>query len=587
MIVHSSLVVKAKNYSGLYLYRNQFRVMPYGSPKADLFNLEENRSKHAGRYFWSHRRSFGRAAFTRQNNPNLKDKAGREGLVDNRAFREFRLLVEDLLQSVALRYFGTLSEIRSTELDDIQTTNKKSKEAAEKARKGRMGNFRKFLKSNASLAAQSVSAIKDLQTRLTYAASTKEVSTISIISNELEELKERRESLRPPPIPAKLGDQEETYKRFRNDYREFISLLESAQMKLSEISEDLSIEQPEEIANRYFQSNQGRINAQMNRYKKSIESKLSEVSSYWLTSIATDLKSYYQHAAPILKDLQKGVRLTQVLNSLEGKAIELEELFAAQYEPFLRTLDRVIEDERLDDTLKVTDDDRIELERRVNDLNALAQMGIAVEIVGHELEVMDQEVRRNLNRLPDDIKKTEAFRSAFDAHKALADRLRFLAPMRLAEYRSRETITGEELANFIAKFFAKRIQDERVDFEASAKFRSIRIVDLRSRIIPVFINLFNNALYWIRFGETRQIRFDCIADLVVIADSGQGVDEYDVPRLFEIFYTRRANGRGLGLHLSRLNLAVANHTIRYARPEDPHILIGANFIVEFKGLTYA
>ena len=142
--VHSSLLIKVENYSGLYLYRNQLRVMPYGSPKADLFSLEENRSKHAGRYFWSHRRSFGRAAFTRQNNPNLRDKAGREGLVDNRAFRELRLLVEDLLQSVALRYFGTQSDIRLAELETIQTANKKNKEAAEKARKGRTKNFRKF-----------------------------------------------------------------------------------------------------------------------------------------------------------------------------------------------------------------------------------------------------------------------------------------------------------------------------------------------------------------------------------------------------------------------------------------------------------
>lgn len=35
---------------------------------------------------------------------------------------------------------------------------------------------------------------------------------------------------------------------------------------------------------------------------------------------------------------------------------------------------------------------------------------------------------------------------------------------------------------------------------------------------------------------------------------------------------------------SRANLAVAGHQIRYAREEDPHVLPGANFIIEFKGI---
>ena len=39
--------------------------------------------KHAGREFWSYRRSFGRVALTREGNPNLRDKAGREGFVEN------------------------------------------------------------------------------------------------------------------------------------------------------------------------------------------------------------------------------------------------------------------------------------------------------------------------------------------------------------------------------------------------------------------------------------------------------------------------------------------------------------------------
>ena len=56
----------------------------------DFFEIEKRRSQHAGREFWSNRRTFGRVALTREHNPNLRDKAGREGIIDNKASKVFR-----------------------------------------------------------------------------------------------------------------------------------------------------------------------------------------------------------------------------------------------------------------------------------------------------------------------------------------------------------------------------------------------------------------------------------------------------------------------------------------------------------------
>ena len=49
---------------------------------------------------------FGRIAITRENNPNLKDKAGREGFIENRASKLFREIVEKILLDSADKYFG-------------------------------------------------------------------------------------------------------------------------------------------------------------------------------------------------------------------------------------------------------------------------------------------------------------------------------------------------------------------------------------------------------------------------------------------------------------------------------------------------
>jgi signal transduction histidine kinase len=62
-------------------------------------------------------------------------------------------------------------------------------------------------------------------------------------------------------------------------------------------------------------------------------------------------------------------------------------------------------------------------------------------------------------------------------------------------------------------------------------------------------------MYWVALVEDRKIKIDLIDDLVVIANSGPKVDEDDVQRLFDLFYTKRANGRGVGLYLCRENLS--------------------------------
>lgn len=72
--------------------------------------------------------------------------------------------------------------------------------------------------------------------------------------------------------------------------------------------------------------------------------------------------------------------------------------------------------------------------------------------------------------------------------------------------------------------------------EISDSFKRMKIVDVQSRIIPVFVNLLNNALYWVGMAEEeRVIKIDIINDLVVIANNGPAIDQDDVKNLFQIF----------------------------------------------------
>lgn len=77
------------NYGGLYIYRDDFRVLPYGRQNADFLRFEERRSRRIGTYYFSYRRMFGFLGLSRNENPNLKDKSSREGLINNASYRAF------------------------------------------------------------------------------------------------------------------------------------------------------------------------------------------------------------------------------------------------------------------------------------------------------------------------------------------------------------------------------------------------------------------------------------------------------------------------------------------------------------------
>lgn len=92
------LNTKIDTFGGLYIYRDGFRVLPYGRPSVDFLSFEERRSKNAGIHFFSYRRMFGYIEISRKNNSRLTDKAGREGFINNIAYREFR---NDLIEMFA------------------------------------------------------------------------------------------------------------------------------------------------------------------------------------------------------------------------------------------------------------------------------------------------------------------------------------------------------------------------------------------------------------------------------------------------------------------------------------------------------
>jgi hypothetical protein len=136
---------KVNAFGALYIYRDNFRVLPYGRTDYDFLEFEKRRSKRAGTYFFSHRRMFGYIGLTRKLNPELKDKSSREGLINNAQYRVFKSDLESLFIELAKDYFSDTAR-KSIFLDEKAEKNDQ-KEAIQKDKKRETVAKRNFTNS--------------------------------------------------------------------------------------------------------------------------------------------------------------------------------------------------------------------------------------------------------------------------------------------------------------------------------------------------------------------------------------------------------------------------------------------------------
>ncbi|NNP67201.1 ATP-binding protein [Acinetobacter sp. Ac_5812] len=573
-------------YGGLLIFRDNLRVLPYGRLDNDFFEIEARRTNRAGDFYFSTRRTFGYIGITHQNNKELIDKSGREGFIRNSATIQLKELVSNLLIELAYRFFGSKSEERQELIIIAKKIKELRKEAQTQARKASQKSFKEALKSQSPKLDESLNLAKTLKN------SVENIDKLSAdelqhLDQQLSKLEVTRTEIKTPTKPPKLGLYEERYREYRDKYNEFSAYVIQLKALVNKMESELNKLAPQQTAKKLFDKNQAILNSKLNKYLSLIENKIDVLHSNWKKDISEDRSSYYSQAINIVESVEDSSQLENALNNLDIIYLELIETYTFKYDAILKTLEKISDGINLDSAFSIAEEERSDIEEKMRTINAVAQLGISVEILSHELEELDSLVNRGLNSLPSNVKEHPGFKLAKNSHKALTSQIRFLSPLKISGYQARETITGKNIEDHINQFYGDRFGRQRINFEVTEAFRSIKISDLPSRIYPVFINLINNAMYWVSLVENRQIKIDLIDDLVVIANSGPKVDEDDIQRLFDLFYTKRANGRGVGLYLCRENLAVAHHKIWYAEQhnDDPFIFEeGANFIIKFNGL---
>lgn len=581
-----SLIKKqAEKYSGITISRDSLRVLPYGRVDNDFFEIEEWRGKNAGRYYWANRKIFGHISLHQEYNYRLKDKAGREGFISNQAARELKSLVRNLLVSLADRFFGTKSDNRQVMLEALSKARQKQKKAQKASAKTNVKTFTSTLRKNEDTLNEQVEKAKNLHSELDSDI-TISLNQLDSMVRKIEQIELLRAELKVPIKPAKVNDTlEEQYRSYRDMFAELTELLQTCREKLNKIEAKGQYFSPIQSAEKKYKSSESSLTKQINNYTNNIDNSFERLKNVWLTQSREDKKAFEKEALPVLDAVTESSDVASLLNIIDAIYITLADEFSYKYDAFLQALDKLENGIDLDSAFMIAEEERANAEKEINQIRSLAQLGISFEVLAHELNAQDQSVTRSLKSMSSSAQSEIGFKNAMKAHKQFTEYLRFLSPLKLSGYQSRDDITGTEILKNIDIFFRDRFERQNVEFKVSQSFENMVVVDVKSRIIPVFVNIINNALYWVGLAENRVIEIDIVNDLVVIANSGPPVDPDDIDRLFELFYSRRSSGNGVGLYLSRQNLAVAHHKIWYAQKEEERLIKdGANFAIQFRGM---
>lgn len=575
-------------YARFMIFRDGLRVLPYGRTDNDFFEIESRRSRHAGREFWNHRQMFGRLAITRADNPNLIDKAGREGILDNKAAKTLKGIVDNILMQSARKYFGSASDLRKRLLPDIQEQNEatRAKEQQQKLKKKQRSKFKASLNSLSGLFPQYISELKVALEDSDYSTE----DNIGKASELLDNFKERLVGFRLPKAPASLGSMEETYNRYRETFRLAQDLLSEFSSLIEEAEDQIILSQPKVLLEKQLARYAAQIHKRTSGWKKEIDA--LQKSEFLRAKEVYEQRNKVFHAEvkPLIEHFErKEVSFKEASRLMESAKIRIDEENELIFEPYIRALESLGESIDLEHLATFGAKESAELQSELDRLNGLAQLGITVEIISHELEAYDDIIGAGIRHLPEEVKSSNAVRDIKFGYDGLTEQLRFLSPLKLSGQRLESWITGEDIYQYLYDFFATNLAKSKISLEATPAFMKFSVLDQQSRLYPVFINLVNNSRYWLGMAdiEKRKIILDVMGNKVVISDNGPGVKHDDIDSLFKLFFTRKLRGgRGVGLYLSRANLAAGGHKIAYLDTPNKAPLPGANFIIDFRGAIY-
>lgn len=578
---HALVTGKLDRIGGLYIYRDDIRVLPYGTPGYDFLGIERRRTQNLSRAFFSYRRMFGVVRLNSAKNRALQEKAGREGFMHNVAYRQFRDLLSALFVDLAAEFFAKRGE-RSDEFEEgraaVRERHKLRRERDARAERARD----QFAARLAEVAAElrdgepqriAAAALDDLVRAVDQLGSDVDAADrLAVADTEARQQVETgraRFSLREPVGFGLTPDLRASWEDLQLELQALDATvwepaLQTVAAEVQRAGRDFvagangherllgNLERAAQTAG----ERTNRAAEELQDAEAQLGARVREDVQRSRAALAATAQGLKDEAAAVASLAMRDDDITDLQVELERRL----RLVAEDGERSLRTLaDRI---ERLatsngspaDAETAVLEEELLELRERTGRDLELAQIGMATEILTHELDLTIVGIRAALDRLGARVDGRlvsihNDLRTGFDH---LDTYLALFTPLQRRLTRRRLLIKGSQIANFLRTLFARRLEDDAIDLEVTAAFEAWRGRGFRSTIYPVFVNLVDNATYWVtQQRPPRWIRLDADGDALIVADSGPGIPARDAEAIWQFGFTRKPGGRGAGLHISR------------------------------------
>ena len=584
---------KTELFGGLYIYRDGFRVLPYGRTEYDFLKFEMRRSKSAGYYFFSQRNMLGYLSISRVINAGLIDKAGREGFITNRAYREFK---DDLIQffiDLSLSFFrsvgGDETNLRDKQLKEIQKQNERILIAEAKRSKQTRKKFLEDLKTNLPLIESLQKEVDSLYEQLADEAQKAEIQ-YNLYQTLVEQIERKKNELRSlkiqKPQRAEITDnQEQRLNAYNSNYSAIAIKIENSEKLVIETRKRFDLQNLQnELLKKYNNSIRELtllINEKKNLLNDNTE-RLSELFDEEKNRVLNDFKVQLQNIP--LADTQSKNEIQESINSLNEMVDQTKDDVDQLFGPFLNHLSNLNLD--VDDDLLVGwyKEQNKKIEQKLEMTNELAQLGMSIEIIDHQFNVMYAHMKESIDHFKKIASRNPEyeyyFNQLYTSYEHLANNHRLLVPLFRTRRRNRTTITGRVVTNYLKSFFKAIFDKNTISLTSDSSFDNFEFYTFESIIMPVFINIVNNAVYWLIPVENRRIHLSVKGDQVLIMNNGERIDDRYLEDIFTLFYSRRRDGRGIGLYLARTNLRSEGLDIIATNDKDLNKLKGACFVIK-------
>lgn len=610
---YSRLTAKGDKYGGLYIYRDNIRILPYGNSDYDFIDIERNRTKSASYYFFSYRRMFGVIDISKKNNEDLKEKAGREGFIENKAYHQLQEILKNFFVQLAADFFreggsGPKTEFWIQKRSEREASHKALKRRDDQAR-AKKEKFHKALNSffndlNNDKISQEIDKITD--------DINKNMSSIIFLDDPeaasqmlIEKEIEARQKIDIFTNRLKIGQPRgfTISKDTRRDYEAYLAELQKIELGpiqdaiqaienlveyyTNRLDIEVSKRKRLELAVEYISQEAKKAASAKDKEAKlavsEVTSKVKELSNELMISLDDSIRDVKDRFKNLNIGSKKDFDLVRERQQMEADIVRSKDFTTQTLERVIQQLHNIYWTKSQNDSDIITSDqiadamseELEELRSRVNADIELSQLGLAVNIINHEFHSTVKSIRtsiRDLKAWVDVNDKLETIYTNIKINFEHLDKyLGLFTPLNRRMYREKESIPALEIKTFLIDLFKARFERHKVKFTHTKGFAARKIFGYRSTFYPVFVNLIDNAIHWMNEGsmtEHKVIKLHADDTGFYVSNNGPSIQIQDSEKIFDLGFTRKLNGRGMGLHISREVLRSDEYDICLDNPRD-------------------